>query len=471
MLGNVINNAGDVAALVVLFGVTIFVHELGHFLAAKSMGMVVDTFSIGFGPALWKRKIRGVVYKVAWIPFGGYVALPQLDPAAMSSVQGGSAEQRRLPEVSPWRKVLVSVSGALGNVALAALLALVIYAFGADADSDRSETVVGYVAPGSAAHAEGLRAGDRILEVNGKAVETWYDYKVECVLGAGQEETVELRVRTPSGDRSFSLSVADEGGGVYAVPGVEKAMLCLVSSVRPGSAAEAAGILPGDIVREADGVPVVSSQHFVDLIAQRGAQPVRLEIERDGKRVMLEATPRFDPEHGRPMLGVAVEPALLAQRMPWMQHRHPLRQLRQDAMAIVRILRALVTPREARQAAGALGGPLMIFMALWASIQVSVLNAVGFLRFLNVNLAILNLLPIPVLDGGHIVFSVWEGVTRRRADPRLVNALVNVFAALLILGMLVITFRDLQRVFPRLPRLGRPAAERAAAVGGGENGR
>ena len=138
-----------------------------------------------------------------------------------------------------------------------------------------------------------------------------------------------------------------------------------------------------------------------------------------------------------------------------MMYRRPLDQIRNDAAAIVRILKALVTPREARQAAGALGGPIMILTALWFSIQTSMLNAIGFLRFLNINLAILNLLPFPVLDGGHILFCAWEAVTRRKVHPRFVNVLVNVFAVLLIGVMLWISYRDLRQLVPRfIPGMG-----------------
>src|SRR5210317_1991058 len=115
---SIIKSLGDVLVLIVLFGITIFVHELGHFWVALKCGLVVDTFSIGFGPAIWKKKVNGVVYKIGWIPFGGYVALPQLDPSGMSHIQDGEGEQetRELPPVAPWKRILVSVAGAGGNV-------------------------------------------------------------------------------------------------------------------------------------------------------------------------------------------------------------------------------------------------------------------------------------------------------------------------------------------------------------------
>jgi regulator of sigma E protease len=133
--------------------------------------------------------------------------------------------------------------------------------------------------------------------------------------------------------------------------------------------------------------------------------------------------------------------------MPWMLYKNPVDQLRYDALAIVRVLKALVTPAEARQAAGGLGGPIAIFSMLTMSIKMGLVNTLGLIRFLNVNLAVLNLLPIPVLDGGHIVFALWHGITRRRVNVKVQTALINLFAVLLIGAMLVLSFKDIDRTW------------------------
>jgi regulator of sigma E protease len=226
-------------------------------------------------------------------------------------------------------------------------------------------------------------------------------------------------------------------------------MLCVVGGVSPDGSAGEAGIQEDDIIREFAGVNVASTEHFIGLVAERAGLPTPIVVERAGDLLRLEVTPRHNPEMGRALIGVSVSSGLQGNVMPWMQYRRPLEQVKGDAMGIVRILRALLTPREARQAAKGLGGPIMIFAALWVSIKISFLNAIGFLRFLNVNLAILNLLPIPVLDGGHVVFSVWEGVTRRKVHPRVANALINFCAVLLIGALVLLSFRDVLRV-PKL---------------------
>lgn len=535
MLQEVIQNVYDVIVLVVLFGVTIFVHEFGHFLAALKLGLVVETFSIGFGPAIWKKKIKGITYKVAWVPFGGYVALPQLDPAAMSVLQGEPDENGNvkggLPPIRPWRKIVVSVAGPFGNVLFGVLLAWIIY-LSPEAQVGASSTSIGQVSTNSVAYAVGLRPGDNVVAVNGESVGTWYRFSEECVLRAGESNRVTLTVEYLGERRNVTVPIAEEIRG-QVIDGLERAEPCLFGVIQPGGSAEAAGLRIGDILKELDGIPVVSCEHLdrigkgkegrtVPVTVERdgeavhasvklpvtGVEPadpciigavipgrpahragirardvvkefngteivswehfrrtvgsgttnsVPIVVERGGELLTLTVTPEYNKKYKRILVGAA--PGIVPV-VPWMRYKEPMAQVKGDAMGIVRILRALTTPGQARNAAGAIGGPVMIMLALWTSIKTSMLNAVGFLRFLNINLAILNLLPIPVLDGGHIVIALWEWLTRRKAHAKLVNALTNVFAVLLILLMLVITFRDIRRFFGLPDFLKRkPAAE------------
>ena len=456
-MGDFIVGFRDLLALIILMGVTIFIHELGHFLVALRAGMVIDTFSMGFGPAIWQKRWRGINLKISWIPFGGYVALPQLDPTGMAmlqgEVEGKPADPRMNRTISPWTRIAVVLAGPLGNVLLAILLAYVIQWTPRPPPSvaDTGHPEIGLVDPDSVAYAEGIRMGDMILAVNGKPVQTWYDYTVECILAGGRSEPIQLGLRGRNGDeRNVMVPLElDADSELWLVPGIERTFQCLIAEVVPGSVAEAAGLRANDIVLAVDGARVVSTGDFIEQISARTDVPLALTLNRGGTERVVSVVPVYDPGQKRGLIGVVIRPALQAGDLPWMRHRNPWAQLRSDATAIVRILKALVTPGEARQAAGALGGPVMIFMALWAAIKVSFLNAVGFLRFLNVNLAILNLLPIPVLDGGHIVFSLWEGITRRRVSPRVVNVLTNVFAVLLISAIVAITFNDIKRLFAR----------------------
>lgn len=569
-MDGIIQNAADVIVLVLLFSLTIFVHELGHFLVAKRLGMVIEVFSLGFGPAIWKRKINGVVYKIGWIPVGGYVALPQLDPSGMATIQGSgekdgdgkdvgaqAQQQKPIPPIPPSYKILVSLAGAVGNMIFALILATVIY-LSPSAITDEGNTIVGVVARDSAAFAAGLREGDRILAVNGREVRIWHDFKVECHLACGRTNEVKILAETANGKRTFVISAERDFLDIQTVRGVDAASLphihtvvkgspadraglkrndvikrvggvdirwsheylrvvesnvdrdlpvtlerdgklmnvtlhpsskqdhnwpfksrsrdrmiddgtlqvydgpwenlCLVSSVGVGSPADKGGIMPGDILRSIAGVRISSAEVLNQTVAASLNKSVAVVVERESGLTNLFVTPLLSKQHKRAVLGIthAANPYIDTvsdyesftgvgigyELPPWMQFRNPFRQIVGDIRMVLRVLEALMTPTESSEAVKGLGGPVSIVLALWLSIKISLLNGAGFLRFLNVNLAILNLLPLPVLDGGHIVFASLEGLTRRKLNPKFVNVLVNTFAMLLIALFIFLLFRD-----------------------------
>lgn len=476
MLSSIIHSTADVIALILLFGVSIFVHELGHFLVALWCGLQVDTFSIGFGPAMWKKTVKGITYKIGWFPLGGYVALPQLDPSGMANIQGSedqdgtSPAPRELPRVAAWKKILVSVAGAVGNIFFAFVLAWVIY-LSPDpvTEENGGGTLIGFIEETSAAYEAGMRVGDEIIAVNGETVGTWNEFATLCALVANEENDLKLSLRTGDATREISVPVKETDMGVPMVEGIGKSLLCIVGEVMPGGSAETAGVEPGDVVKTFAGTAIVSTEHFITLVDACGGETVPMAVERQGERVTLTVTPAFDPERGRALIGVSISSGMLSSSMPWMQYRKPLDQVKGDATGIFRILKALVTPSESKQAAKGLGGPIMIIAALWISIKVSFLNAIGFLRFLNVNLAILNLLPIPVLDGGHVIFAMWEGITRRRVNPKFANILINIFMILLLSVFVLLSGRDVIRL-PRMWRAfkGEPAPVEETTDGEGD---
>lgn len=460
MLGGVITDMRDVLILVFFFGFSIFVHELGHFWVALKLGFVVDTFAIGFGPAIWKKKVKGVLLRVNWLPLGGYVALPQLDPTGMEHVQGKQRDGKDgkkeieivdsdLPDIAPWKKILVSVSGALGNVLFAIVLAYVIY-FSPSAITSESGPVAVSVDPESSAYELGMRSGDRIVAVNGKGVDSWYKIKIEALLGIGADSRTVVTVQGDGGKKDFEIDVTGTDSGMIELDGLDEMPLCVFDEVFPGGSGAAAGLQAGDAVRELDGVKVRDWNHFRDMVGECGGREIELVIDRNGSETRVALTPAYDEKYGRVMIGVS---PVMQNVFPWMYYKKPFEQVSSDASLLFRVLKALVTPREARQAAKSVGGPVFILFALWAAIKISVLNAVGFLRMLNINLAIINLLPIPVLDGGHIIFSLWEWVTRRKLPPKLVAALVNVFVVLLVGLFALLIYRDAFVTIPKAFKL------------------
>lgn len=431
------------AVVLVLFGLTIFVHEIGHFLAARRCGMLVETFSIGFGPALWKRKIRGVDWKVGALPFGGYVALPQMDVGADEAAAGETAA--RPPPAPPASRAVVAVAGAAFNLLFAFVIAVVIYvAVGHEAVSPRAP-VIGFIETNSAAYAVGLRLGDRVMSVNGSRVQTWDDVVVNATLGA----EARLRVQGSDGmERDVIVPTEEGAGGARFINGVDKQVPCLIIGVLPSSPAERAGLQRRDLILRLGGEPVLSVDQFIEATQRYRDTDVAVVVNRGGQTLELVVRPQWNERFRRVMMGVEINRFDLSMT--------PGRQMVAWGAPVFRILKAFGTRGERGYAARSVGGPVYIFRMYWMAAQTSLLLALWVTGMLNVNLAILNLLPIPVLDGGHVVMAAIEGAIRRPLPPRVFAWLHRAFALLLIALFVMITLRDIYRLFG--PRGGETAA-------------
>ena len=453
-----------ILAMLLLFSASIFVHELGHFLAARAFGMVADVFSIGMGPALWKRKIGATTYKIGWIFFGGYVALPQMDPNSFLEGAGSgnkgqetgdsgtedslspdscnlSSETRALPRVSAWKKIVVSVAGAFGNVVFAFALATVVWWVGKPSSLQERSAVVGYVATNSPALALGLAPGDELVAVDGQPVANWQQVVEKTALGPAREVVLRYRSVAGAGEREIVVATEKTSMGVWMLPGIDGVDPCHVASVYPNSGAEAAGLQPGDQLLRFDGRDVYSRAHLSQLVEAAAGRPALLEFRRGDQLLSAEVESAYDEKLDRHLIGIQFN-TLADLDYAALSHPTPWAQVKGHARSIFDFLRALVTPATSGAAAEAVGGPVLILMMLWLMLKSSFILAVWFTGFLNVNLAIINLLPLPLLDGGHVVMNLWAGITRRPASPRLINALANAFAVLFIALFLTLTFRD-----------------------------
>lgn len=440
-----------IVVVAILFGMTIFVHEFGHFLAARLLGFTVDTFSIGFGPAVWQRKVNGIVYKIGAIPFGGYVALPQLDPTGMSLVQGDNEPEadgdktgadvplvpsRVLASMPAWKRIIVSASGAIGNIIFAVILAWAVYLIGKPATPAEESAVVGFAATNSGAYASGLRIGDEVLSVNKEPVRNWTDFLMAC----SRYEKVTITLRRANDTLTMIIPGEDSIGRL------EGKSLCMVLAVEPGMSADRAGLRRGDIIVGIDGQTVISRAQLVTLVAERQGRTVPLAFKRDNVLMQGQVTPDYDASTKQVRVGIQFN--VNDVDFDHIVHPSPWSQIKGHSMAIFRVLGALTTPSQAKATSKQIGGPLAILISYYFIVKASFMVAVWFTCFLNVNLALLNLLPIPVLDGGHIVFSLWEVVFRKPVHSKVITISTNVFAALLIGVFIVLTYRDALRFTP-----------------------
>ncbi len=423
----------SIVIVMLLFGFTIFVHELGHFLVARWFGFQVDAFAIGMGPALWKRKINGVEYKLCVFPIGGYVALPQMGPSEETG-KTAAEDDRHLPPVKPLHKILVGLAGVTFNMIFAFFLAWVIFWQSKSIAPEYETSTIGYVEATSEAFAAGIRAGDVILSVNGEEVGTWESFIVVAAL----RDEVQLGMRRPSGEVYQVTLPTDKVAGGRMVPGMSPFNYCVVLDTFPDSPAREAGLEIGDRIVRIDGVDLFSRDQMIDLINASEGRTLTMHVRRGESEIELPITPRYNDEHKRAMIGIAFRTD---------EVKKPLDQIKSHATLILRILRALVTPEESRAAAEGIGGPVAIIDMFLKFAAMGIVQALWFTCLLNVNLAVMNLLPLPVLDGGHILFSLWELITRRPVHHKIIAFLWKVSAALLLGLFVLLTYRDFVRIF------------------------
>jgi regulator of sigma E protease len=443
--------------VLVLFNLLILVHELGHFLAARWRGLKVERFGIWFGKPLWQREINGVVYCLGSIPAGGYVALPQMAP--MEAIEGkgqGSEDGPPLPPISPLDKIIVAFAGPLFSFGLAFLFALIVWGIGRPVSERETTTIVGYVPTNAPAWQAGLQPGDRIVRVDGHSVSRFAGIgdSIMWRIWSSEGETIALDVERNGQMVSLETAfVRSEVGRTQRRSlrqiGVAPSRSALVARVEPDSPAARAGIQRNDIVTEIDGERVWAPEVLRDRVAAKGAgAELRLSLLRDGQRLEVTVQPEmpiYDDtvpvEERQPLIGVVWD---LSGR--WTVDRPgPFRQIQMSVGAMVSTFGALFSPKSdigAQHLSGPVG-IMRIYYVLFESEQ-GWRHAIWFSVILNVNLALLNLLPIPVLDGGHILLALIEWIRRRPVGLRTLVIVQNACALLIIGYMLYVTFFDVQ---------------------------
>jgi regulator of sigma E protease len=448
-----------VVSAVVALGALIFIHELGHFLVAKGMGVGVERFSLGFGPRIWSFRRGETEYCLSIVPLGGYVKMTGEEAHGEDAIHPASeavTDPAKSFSAKPlWARALIVFAGPGMNFVLAAVIFSVVYAA---VGVPISEPTIGRVVPDSAAAQGGLRPRDRVVAIDGKPVEHWgeIDEAVTRANGRPLALTIErdgvrqdvavtprkVPVRTPFNEPAEAWSI---GARPYLPP--------VVGEVRSGMPAAEAGLQPRDRVVALNGQAIETWDELAEMISARADETLTLRIERDGSRMDVTVTPRVEVERdafgnetkvGR--IGIATATSQTFKRSdPISAVASGLaRTWDVTAITVVSIWKLLTGTIPASN----IGGPLQISMVAGQQAQQGAVSYAFFVALISINLAILNLLPVPMLDGGHLLFFAIEAVLGRPLSVRKREIAQQIGLALLLLLMVFALFNDLTRLLP-----------------------
>jgi regulator of sigma E protease len=426
----------SVLAFLFAISVIIFVHEFGHFAVAKAFGMRVLTFSLGFGKQLWGFRRGETEYRVAALPLGGYVKLSGEDETE-------SDDPREFVNRPRWQRIAVYLAGPAMNAVLSVLLIAGLFTVGLEVSTVLSvPAVVGTVETGSPAERAGLAAGDRVLTIDGQSVTRWKD--VMFAAATAIDRPLALVVERDGARRELTLTPARSSASELGELGAFPLLLPRIHKVEPGRPAALAGLRAGDEVRAVDGRPLASQDDLIAYVEPRAGQSLTLDVVRGGSVLQVPLTPRAD-EAGTGKIGVTLS---VVQRFPPGQAlvesvRFNWDLVRQTLSMIGKIFTGEV------QAKSALAGPLQIAQKSGEAARSSFKDLFYLMGVLSISIGLLNLFPIPILDGGQITVLLIESLIRRDLSAPVKERIAQVGLALIVLLMVTVLWFDASKMLTR----------------------
>jgi|HubBroStandDraft_4_1064222.scaffolds.fasta_scaffold24802_2 regulator of sigma E protease len=429
----------------ILIGVMILIHELGHFWAARFFDVRVDTFSFGFGPRLFGFRRGETDYRVSLIFFlGGFVKMAGELPGDENAndPRGFLAKPR-------WQRLIIVLGGPLMNVVLAVALLtglyMVKYQKVVDADSG---AVIGAVAANTPASKAGIQEGDRIVKLGSQRNPTWDDIILKEVESASRPMPLTILRNGKEFDTSVT-PVLDDRSGVGTAGWSEKGEVQL-GPVSTGMPAHKAGLQPGDLILSAAGHPIHATVRFHEIIRASGGKPVEIEFQRNGKPMQVTVNPEWSTADGQPryMIGAIVEPKLniVTSRLSLPDAlRESVDENVRSAGLIFRFLEGIV---ERRISAKSLTGPVGIAQMSGQAAKQGPSAFILLMSMVSLNLAVINLMPLPILDGGSVVMLVIEMVMRRDMSMSVKEAVFKVGFVFIMMLVAFVLYNDITKILP-----------------------
>ena len=427
----------SIAAFTFVLGVLVFVHEMGHYLMARRIGIRVLTFSLGFGPKLLTVKRGDTDYCISAIPLGGYVKMAGENP---DDVRSGADDE--FLSKTKWERFQVLIMGPTMNILLAFVVMAVVLYQGADVPAyEEQPPIVGYVMEASPAEQSGIRVGDLILSIGGRPVQTWEELFVTVMPRAERELEVVLR----RGLQEVTTQVTPEAQTQFQVGdlGVVPIMQPQILNVMTGDPADLAGIRPRDVITAVNDEPITRDNPFVETINANADVALILTVVRGGQTLKIEVTPALRGNVG--LIGVELSPFEVRTIEPG-----PLQAIQMSfeknyawSGLIFQTLGGLLTSETSPKQ---LVGPLGIAQLSGGAAQIGLVALFTLMAMISLNLGILNLLPIPVLDGGHIFIMALEGLSRRDFSVRIKEKIQLAGFVVLLMLMITVIYNDLTRI-------------------------
>jgi regulator of sigma E protease len=441
-------------SFVVVLGVLIVVHELGHFIMARLAGVGVERFSVGFGPVLWRFRGKETEYCVSAIPMGGYVKMMGDDENPLEGGKGATIDPRKAFNAKPLAaRFLIVFAGPAMNFVLAVVIAALMFML---VGRPVAPAQVGRVVEGGPAAQAGLQTGDRIISIDGAAVPYWED--VARVVQAAGPRALKVVVKGASGERTVDLTPTQtkrrdlfgDEQNVWEL-GASPYIPATIGDTVSGDPADQAGLKSGDTVTALEGQPVMSWDDLAEKIHQRAGQPTRLEVKRGSETLPITVTPKKGKIPGPD--GKEVEAGLVGIRpggTTLMVRSNPLTATWEGVVwagdVTAKTAIGLYKWASRQIPSNSIGGPIQIATMAGEQARQGISSLALFTAVISVNLFLLNLLPVPMLDGGHLLFFACEAVLGRALSVRKREVAQQVGFALLMLLMVFAFYNDFKRI-------------------------
>jgi regulator of sigma E protease len=429
-----------VLSVSVVLGIMVLVHEWGHFIVAKAFGVRVEIFSIGFGSRLWGRKRGDTDYRISALPLGGYVKMAGDNP--LEERKGDPDEFLSKPR---WQRALIALAGPAMNLILSVALVSGLYMRGSKQPAflDRPMVLAG-VLEGSTAQKAGLAAGDHVVKINGTNDPTWDRARLE-LMSTLPGHSLSLVVDRGGQELPISIPAGPSMEEIFGYP-VDR---LFIGAVSPGMPAERSGLQAGDEILKVNGKTLANGAELPSIVEQSRTQPLDLEVRRGDRTLTIQVRPQeVSVGNGvsRWQIGVLRSGELAERRLSVgaaIVESAGMNSLmaRQVAFVVIELFRGHISLKQ-------LEGPLGIARESGRAARQGAAELISLMAMIGVNLAILNLLPIPPLDGGHILLLFIEATIRRDLSVRVKERFVTVSMVFLLLVFAIVMYNDVLRLIP-----------------------